>query len=139
MFYLYNKENPWNFEWRMSGCEWRVHSHEEGKRWGNQVLAAPLMGAASPLLYIEEYFPLPTLVLAISISLLPLLHLLASAWRSHGQTVFSTTPHRRAVGDSRGSTTSAAPLDRGNGGRRQAVRVTECGSAAGLQRSSSRS
>jgi hypothetical protein len=38
-----------------------------------------------------------------------------------------------------GSSTSAAPLDRGNRGRLRTVHVTECGSAAGLQRSSSRS
>ena len=36
-----------------------------------------------------------------------------------------------------GSSTSAAPLERGIGGRRQAVRVTEYGGAARLQRSSS--
>ena len=38
-----------------------------------------------------------------------------------------------------GSSTSAAQLERGNGGLRQAVRVPECGSAAGLRHSSTRS
>lgn len=47
-------------------------------------------------------------------------------------------PRRSAAGVPKGSTTSAAPLERGTGGRRQAGRVTEYGSAARLQRSSSR-
>ena len=65
------------------------------------------------------------------LSLLPLFHL--SAIRLAKPWPFSSPPHHAVVlleflG---GSTTSAAPLDRGNGGRHQAVRVTEYGGAAG--------
>jgi hypothetical protein len=56
--------------------------------------------------------------------------------RSPAQVV-SPPPRRWVIGVPRGSITSAAPLDRGNGGRRQAVRVTEYGGAARLQRTSS--
>ena len=64
------------------------------------------------------------------LSLLPLLHL--SAIRLAKPWPFSSPPHHAVVlleflG---GSTTSAAPLDRGNGGRHQAIRVTEYGGAA---------
>ena len=46
-------------------------------------------------------------------------------------------PRRSVVGVPSGSSTSAAPLERGIGGRRQAARVTECRSTAELWRSSS--
>ena len=81
-----------------------------------------------PPIYRGVELPLPHTLEPLS--LLPLLHLpairLAKAWPIS----FSTTPRRRAVGVPGGSTTSAAPLDRGNRGRLQAVRVTEYGDAA---------
>ena len=69
--------------------------------------------------------PSPHTLVVISLSLLPAMGL-AKPWP------ISSPPHHTVVlleflG---GSTTSAAPLDRGNGGRHQAVRVTEYGGAA---------
>ena len=52
---------------------------------------------------------------------------------------FFTTPRRRAAGVSGGSSTSVAPLDRGNGGLHRAERVTDHGGTAGLRCTSSSS
>ena len=73
----------------MSGHEWRLHSHEEGRGagtpWG---WPHPLGAATPPPIYRGVGAPSPHTLEPLS--LLPLLHLLASAWQSHGQIVFST-------------------------------------------------
>ena len=126
MFYLI-KKNPWSFEWRWKECE-----------------GAPTLGAHHPL-----GFPPPLINRGWDLSL-SYTHLLlspsshcsttwSSAWRSHDRLV-SPAHHTVVLLEfSGGSSTSAAPLDRGNGGRHQVVRVTEYGGVARLQRSSSRS
>lgn len=110
----------------MSGCEWRLHSHEE------EEVGAPHGAAAPPPIYRGVGAPSPhTLEHTLApLSLLPLLHLSAIRLAKPWLIMFSTTPHRRAVDFFGGSSTSAAPLDRGNGGRHQAVHVTEYGGAA---------
>ena len=89
-------------------------------------VGAPKFRGCLPLLYKEGWeLPLPHTLVVISLSLLPLLHLLVIRLAKPWPFSFSTTPRRRAAGGSGGSSTSAAPLDRGNGGRHQAVRVTD--------------
>ena len=107
----------------VSEHEWMLHSHQEGRGGGTPRGLHPTLGVPLPLLYNEGWeFPLDHTLAPLS--LVPLLHLpvirLAKPW----QILFSTTPHRRAVEFSGGSSTSAAPLDRGNGGRHQTIRVT---------------
>ena len=116
--------------------EWRVHSHQSGRGGGSHGLGAqpPIYwGDGAPLLLTHAPFT------STFWSLLLLLHLY-ELWlrRSPAQIVSPPPPHRR-VGVPDGSTTSAAQLERWNRGLRQAVRVTEYGCAASLQRSSSRS
>ena len=113
----------------MSGHEWMLHSHQDGRCGGNPRGQRPTLGMPPPFLY-KKGWELPLDHTLAPLSLLPLIHLptirLVKSWPSS----FSTTPRRRAAGDSDGSTTSDAPLDRGNVGHHQAVRVTEYGVAA---------
>ena len=95
-----------------------------GERWRHSKFVA-----ASPS-YIKRGRSSLSLHTLAPLSVLPLLHLSAIRLAKPWPTSFYTTPSRRAAGDSDGSTTSDAPLDRGNGGHHQAVRVTEYGVAA---------
>ena len=101
--------------------------------------AHPQGGDASILLYIEWWYS----SLTCSCPLVPLPAIPPNnTWLRRSPTeIFSPPPplHRSVVGLPGGSSTSAAPLDRGNGGRHQAVRVTGHGGVAGLRRISSRS
>ena len=74
------------------------------------------------------------------LSLFSLLHRKSARLRRSPAEIFSPPPPPSScvVGVPGGSSTSAAPLERGIGGRRQAAQVTEYGSAARLWCSSSR-
>ena len=117
------------------------HSHKERKGGGNSLgLAHPLGAAALPLLYIEWWCS--SLLSWFTCHFVPLPAAPPKkAWlRRSPAEIFSPPPPPSScvVGVPGGSSTSAAPLERGIGGRRQAARVTEYGSAARLWRSSSR-
>ena len=135
LVFVSGKSTHWIRVWvGMSGDS----THMERKRWRHPLgLAAPLRGCCPLLLYIVGWSSSSPSCL-VPHSLLLLLHLLASVWRSHGQIVLPTI-HHRVVGV---PVDLLLPLPRwieGNGGHHQAVRLTDCGSSDGLQRSSSRS
>ena len=113
----------------MSGHEWMLHSHQEGRGGGTPRGQRPSLGLPLPLLY-KEGWELPLDHTLAPLSLVPLLHLPAIRLAKPWQILFSTTPHRRAVEFSGRSSSSTAPLDQGNGGRHQAVCVTEYRGAA---------
>ena len=113
--------------------EWSVHSHEEGEVGAAIMgLAHPTPWAAPPSYILEGRAPLPCLLILTSWSLLPLLHHHESWLRRSPARVVSPPPPRRRVGGPGGSSTSAAQLERGYGGLRQAVRVTEHGCVTSL-------
>ena len=137
LFYLFIKRNPWNFEWELMR-EWvgwvETPPTWWGERWGHHKFVAAFpsykkRGESTLSSHTCCHLSLPPPAAP------PLGHPLGEAMT----TLFlhHTTPS--CCWSSGGSSTSAAPLDRGNGGRHQAVRVTDHGSVAGLQRTSSRS
>ena len=113
----------------VSGHEWMLHSHQEGRGGGTPRGQHPTLGLPLHFLY-KEGWELPLDHTLAPLSLVPLLHLPAIRLAKPWQILFSTTPHHRVVEFFGGSSTSATPLDQGNGGRHQAVRVTEYGGAA---------
>ena len=112
------------------------------EKWGHLLGLPQHLGvAALSLLYIEWWYS--SLTCSFTCPLVPLIAASPEkTWlRRSPAEIFSPPPPRRSVVRvPGGSSTSAAPLARGIGGRRQAAHVTECGSAADLWRSySSRS
>ena len=153
MFYSFVRENLWNFlsgvSTQLKDFEWSVHPHEWTFEWVSgesthtkvEEVGAAMGWAPSPL-YIEG-LGLPSSIhshshLLVSPPAAPPSRAMAYA-KPYSIVSSSPTPRRRVVGVLGGSTTSAAQLERGNGGLRQAVRVTEYGCATSLRRSSSRS
>ena len=134
--FIYLLKNHWNFEWELMR-EWVGWVETPltwwGERWGHHKFVAA--------------FPSYKKRGEITLSSHTCCHLSpstrcsipwSSAWRSPDRGVFHhTTPS--CCWNSGGSSTSAAPLDRGNGGRHQAERVTGHGGTAGLRCTSSRS
>ena len=96
---------------------------------------------SSPIYWVLILLSLPHVgSSSCSLSLFPLLHRKSARLRRSPAEIFSPPPPPSScvVGVPGGSSTSAAPLERGIGGRRQAARVTEYGSAAHLWHSSLR-
>ena len=116
--------------------EWSVHSHEEGEVGAATMgLAHPTPWAASSLLYIGGW----SSSLSLAHSHAPLgLSSRCSTVTSHGLgeallELFLHHHHAVVLEFPVDPSTSAAQLERGNGGLRQAVRVTEHGCAASLR------
>ena len=109
--------------------------------WAFLGLEYPQGGAASILLYIEWWYSSLTCSFTCPLVALPAVPPKNTWLRRSPAEIFSPPPplHRSVVGLPGGSSTSAAPLERGNGGRRQAVRVTDHGGTAGLRCTSSSS
>ena len=105
-----------------------------GMKWGHLLgMARPLGAVASPLLYIEWWYFSLTCSFTCPLVPLPAVPPKKTWLRRSPAEIFyppPQPPRRSVVGLPGGSSTSAAPLERGNGGRRQAVRVTEYGNAA---------
>ena len=153
MFYSFMGDKPLGFmcgsfhqfKREVSSFKWGVTTHlMRGRKWHLLLLAHPIKGCSpSPLIYIYIYMlycSSMTCSSSCSLSLFPLLHRKSAQLRGSPAEIFSPPPPPSScvVGVPGGSSTSAAPLERGIGGRRQAARVTEYGSAARLWRSSSR-
>ena len=104
------------------------------ERWGLPPWGwrTPPLGVLLPPIYwrVELIFQVCSFP-STSWSLLPLFHHNESWLRRSPARVVSPPPRRR-VGGPGGSSTSAAQLERGYGGLRQAVRVTEHGCATSL-------
>src|SRR3954469_2592977 len=114
----------------MGGCECGFHSHQEGKRWGTMSWAPGCL--LLPYKRRVRAFPPHTLVSPPFLSTrcsIPW----SSAWRSPDRGILHRTTSL-CCWIFEGSSTSSAPLDRGNGGRLLAIRVTDHGDA---QRTSS--
>src|SRR3954470_7947318 len=100
----------------MGGCECGFDSHQERKRWGHHELGAPPLGCLLlPYKRRVRATPPHTLVSPPFLSTrcsIPW----SSAWRSPDRGIL---PRITSLWCwiSAGSSTSAAPLDRGNGGR----------------------
>ena len=146
MFYSFMGENPFIFEWRfksimglLSGCEWSVH-HIMMEEVGAPLMAGhPPWAAAlssSYIRWVELLFHSCSSLdpLVGPFSLFPLIHHTSYGLGEALLKLFLHQHHHAGVllDCPGGSSTSAAPLERGIGGRRQAVRVTEYGSAAHL-------
>jgi len=140
MFYLFIKEKPLDFpsgQLREHGWVWvwlplTSRGEEVGAPWVGR--PTPLGCLLLPYKRRVRAPPLHTLVSPPFLSTrcsIPW----SSAWRSPDRGILHSTTSL-CCWISGGSSTSAAPLDRGNGGRHQAVRVTDHGDA---QRTSSRS
>ena len=119
------------------------HSLDEGEEMAPLMASAPHWGL-QPLpshIYMCVVLLLHHLFILLFIVPLPAAPPKKARLRRSPTKIFSPPPPPPSscvVGVPGGSSTSAAPLERGIGGRRQAVRVTEYGSAARLWRSSSR-
>jgi hypothetical protein len=105
--------------------EWR-------ERWGQPLWpAAPPLLVSHLLLYMEVCGALSHTLAPLSfLSHVRLLHKSVHGLAKPCWIRFSSNTSRICWRFPRESTTSAAPLDRGNGGRRQAVRTTNYGGAA---------
>ena len=128
LFYLFIKRNPWNFEWELMR-EWvgwvETPPTRWGERWGHHIFVAAFPSykkrgesTLSSHTCCHPSLPPPATP--------PLGHSLGEAMTI--LFLHHTTPS--CCWSSGGSSTSAAPLDRGNRGHHQAIRVAQYGGTA---------